>query len=138
MARKPDQPGQSLEAEPELVHDNRRDTGCKYSFLAQCVKATSQALMPYLVKLIDFPGLLPEAQADAENRFRRALDRQLGEDVMPVWEAFQDASDSSATDLSKDDIAMAIRWPKAYDAAKTAGFRDLGTADGAYFELRAA
>lgn len=94
--------------------------------------------MPYTVKLIDFPGLQPKAQADAEHRFRRTLEKQLGEDVMPVWKAFQDASDSSATDLSKDDIATANRWPRAYDAAKTAGFRDLGTADEAYFEVRAA
>lgn len=93
--------------------------------------------MNYTVKLIDFPGLLPEAQVDAENRFRRTLDKQLGEDVLTVWRAFQDASDTSATDLSKGDIAMAGRWPKAYDAAKTAGFRDLGTADEAYFEVRA-
>lgn len=93
--------------------------------------------MPYTVKLIDFPGLLPEAQADAENTFRSTLHKQLGEDVMPVWKAFQDAADSSASDLSKNDIATANRWPKAYDATKTAGFRNLGTADEAYFEVRA-
>lgn len=93
--------------------------------------------MPYIIKLIDFPGLLPEARADAEQRFRRALDKQLAGDVMPVWRAYQDALDTSATDLSKDDIATASRWPKAYDAAKVAGFRDLGAADEAYFEVRA-
>lgn len=93
--------------------------------------------MNYTVKLIDFPGLLPEAQVDAENRFKRALEKQLGEEVVRVLRAFRDASDTSATDLSKDDIATASRWPKAYDAAKTAGFRDLGSADEAYFEVRA-
>jgi hypothetical protein len=94
--------------------------------------------MPYTVSLQEFPGLPFDAQQQAEQRFRRALDKALGERVDPVLRAFQVASDSSAEDLSKEDFALASAWPKAYDLARTAGFRDLGGAEEAFFEVRAA
>ncbi len=50
--------------------------------------------------------------------------------------AFENASESSADELTKDEIALAANWAKAYEAAKTAGFRALGEADEAYFEVR--
>ena len=50
--------------------------------------------------------------------------------------AFENASESSADELAKDEIALAASWAKAYEAAKTAGFRALGEADEAYFEVR--
>lgn len=93
--------------------------------------------MPYTVSLQDFPSLPSDAQQQAEQRFRRALDKALGERVDTVLRAFQVASDSSAEDLSKDDLALAGAWPKAYDLARTAGFRDLGAAEEAFFEVRA-
>jgi hypothetical protein len=45
------------------------------------------------------------------------------------------ASESDKTELKKDEIALAKRWAKAYDAAKTAGFRDLGDVDEAHFDV---
>ena len=94
--------------------------------------------MPYTVSLQEFPGLPFDAQRQAEQRFRRALDKALGEErVDPVLRAFQVAADSSAEDLSKEDFALASAWPKAYDLARTAGFRDLGAAEEAFFEVRA-
>ena len=92
--------------------------------------------MSYAIVLQDFPNLPADAKADAEKRFKRALEKALGEDVMPIFKAFSDASDAGPDALSRDDLLLANRWPKAYDLAKTAGFRDLGTADEAFFELR--
>lgn len=92
--------------------------------------------MSYTVKLIDFPDAPADVIASAEARFRRELDKLLGESVEPALKAFENASESSADELTKDEIALAATWAKAYDAAKTAGFRALGEADEAYFEIR--
>jgi hypothetical protein len=91
----------------------------------------------YTVRLADYPHPAADAMKISEQRFRRELDRQLGADVMPALRAFQNASESGESDLTKTEIALAVRWAKAYDAARTAGFRDLGDADEAYFEVRA-
>ena len=93
--------------------------------------------MSYTVTLIDFPDAPSGVIATAETRFRRELDKLLGDEVEPALKAFENASESSADELTKDEIALAARWAKAYDAAKTAGFRALGEADEAYFEVRA-
>ena len=71
----------------------------------------------------------------AEQRFRRELDKQLGGDMLLALRAFQNASESGER-LTKDEIALALSWAKAYDLARTAGFRDLGDTDEAYFEAR--
>ncbi|KQX31959.1 hypothetical protein [Variovorax sp. Root434] len=91
----------------------------------------------YTVRLADYPHPAADAMKVSEQRFRRELDRQLGADVVPALRAFQNASESGESDLTKPEIALAVRWAKAYDAARTAGFRDLGDADEAYFEMRA-
>ncbi|MDQ0039526.1 hypothetical protein [Variovorax boronicumulans] len=93
--------------------------------------------MSYTVTLIDFPDAPSDVIATAETRFRRELDKLLGDEVEPALKAFENASESSADELTKDEIALAARWARAYDAAKTAGFRALGEADEAYFEVRA-
>jgi hypothetical protein len=91
----------------------------------------------YLVRLLDYPHPAADAVKVAEQRFRRELDRQLGNDVVPALRAFQNASESVESDLTKGEIALAKRWIKAFDAARTAGFRDLGDTDEAYFAVRA-
>lgn len=91
----------------------------------------------YLVRLSDYPHPAADAVKVAEQRFRRELDRQLGHDVVPALRAFQNASESGESDLTKDEIALAKRWIKAFDTARTAGFRDLGDTDEAYFAVRA-
>jgi hypothetical protein len=90
----------------------------------------------YLVRLSDYPHPAPDAVKVAEQRFGRELDRQLGHDVVPALRAFQNASESGESDLTKAEIALAKRWIKAFDAARTAGFRDLGDTDEAYFAVR--
>ena len=91
----------------------------------------------YLVRLSDYPHPAADAVKVAEQRFRRELDRQLGHDVVPALRAFQNASESGESDLTKDEVTLAKRWIKAFDAARTAGFRDLGDTDEAYFAVRA-
>ncbi|MDQ0081280.1 hypothetical protein J2W35_001617 [Variovorax boronicumulans] len=95
-----------------------------------------EARVTYAVRLADYPHPAADAVKVAEQRFRREIDRQLGTDVVEALRAFQNASESSESDLSKAEIAMAKRWAKAYDAARTAGFRDLGDTDEAFFDVR--
>jgi hypothetical protein len=92
--------------------------------------------MSYTVKLVDFPDAPADVIATAESRFRRELDKLLGESVEAALKAFETASESSADELSKDELALAATWAKAYETAKSAGFRALGEADEAYFEIR--
>lgn len=87
-----------------------------------------------MVRLVDYPAV--DAVKVAEQRFRRELDRQLGVDVLPALRAFRNASESGESDLARDEIALAKQWAKAYDAARAAGFRDLGDTDEAYFDVR--
>lgn len=47
------------------------------------------------------------------------------------------AEESGANEISKAEFAMASRWPKAYDLARTAGFRDLGSVEEVFFDNRA-
>ncbi|RSZ36890.1 MULTISPECIES: hypothetical protein [unclassified Variovorax] len=95
-----------------------------------------EARVSYTVRLADYSHPAADAVKVAEQRFRREIDRQLGDDVVEALRAFQNASESSESDLSKAEIAMARRWAKAYDAARTAGFRDLGETDEAFFDVR--
>lgn len=90
----------------------------------------------YEVLLADYVHAGDEAIGLAQRRFQRELERQLGSDVLPALRAFQNASESSESDLSKAEITLAKRWAKAYDAARTAGFRDLGDTDEAFFDVR--
>ena len=92
------------------------------------------APVAYIVRLVDYPAV--DALKVAEQRFRRELDKQLSGDVLLALRAFQNASESGESDLTKAEIALAKRWAKAYDAVRTAGFRDLGDTDEAYFEVR--
>jgi hypothetical protein len=58
--------------------------------------------MSYTVKLVDFPDAPADVIATAESRFRRELDKLLGESVEAALKAFENASESSADELSKD------------------------------------
>lgn len=92
--------------------------------------------MTYIAKLLEFPGLPPELISTAEKRFRTTLEKALGDDLEQVLRAYSNAAESGGDDLSVDEMAMASAWPKAYEKAKMAGFRDLGGADEAYFDVR--
>jgi hypothetical protein len=90
----------------------------------------------FIAKLLDYPHATADVVRVSEQRFTRELERQLGEDVVPALRAYQNAYESSGADLTKDELALAQRWANAYDAARTAGFRDLGDTDEAFFEVR--
>ena len=92
--------------------------------------------MTYTVTLVDFPSAPADVLRAAEARFGSALEKLLGDQVEPTLRAFQNASESSGNELSKDEVALAGTWQKAYEAAKLAGFRDLGESQEAYFEVR--
>jgi hypothetical protein len=92
--------------------------------------------MTYAVHLIDYPHSTPDVLKLSVQRFTRELEKKLGDRTEQAFKAFQNASESSAEDLTADEIGLAADWAKAYDAAKTAGFRDLGDTDEAYFEVR--
>ena len=114
---------------PPLPQEDREE-------LFQFEDVEVEARVTYAVRLADYPHPAADAVKVAEQRFRREIDRQLGADVVEALRAFQNASESSESDLSKAEIAMAKRWAKAYDAARTAGFRDLGDTDEAFFDVR--
>jgi hypothetical protein len=90
----------------------------------------------FIAKLLDYPHATADVVRVSEQRFTRELERQLGEDVVPALRAYQNAYESSGAGLTKDELTLAQRWAKAYDAARTAGFRDLGDTDEAFFEVR--
>ena len=92
--------------------------------------------MAITVTLQDYPTGNVDAVAQAVNRFRRELERKLGHETEAAFRAFQNASESSASDLTKAEIGLATQYAAAYEAARTAGFRDLGDVQEAYFEVR--
>jgi hypothetical protein len=94
--------------------------------------------MPYTVTLEDFPEISDKHRQEAERRFRRTLERALGgeDSVIPAYKAWQAAEESSAGDLTADEVALAKRWLAAAGRARNDGFTDLGEAPEAYFEVR--
>lgn len=92
--------------------------------------------MTFTARLREFPGLPPDHIATAEKRFRSTLERELGDNLERVLKAYANAAGSGVEEMNEDERALASAWPKAYDKARSAGFRDLGTADEAYFDVR--
>nr|WP_093122889.1 hypothetical protein [Variovorax sp. OK605] len=123
-------PAPSLASTPAPARAVQRDEPFRFE------NVEVEARVTYTVRLADYPHPAADAVKVAEQRFRREIDKQLGGDVVAALRAFQNASESSESDLSKAEIAMAKRWAKAYDAARTAGFRDLGDTDEAFFDVR--
>lgn len=130
VLRPPSQPARPLPAPPPASRAEASEAPFRFEDIEV------EARVSYTVRLADYPHPAAEAAKVAEQRFRREIDKQLGGDVVAALRAFQNASESSESDLSKAELAMAKRWAKAYDAARTAGFRDLGDTDEAFFDVR--
>ncbi|AYQ26570.1 MULTISPECIES: hypothetical protein [unclassified Polaromonas] len=92
---------------------------------------------PYSVSLQGVEGLPSAERISAELRFIRELERTFGnsETVVDVYRAWRDACDCDASELSAETSSLAVRWPKAVDAAQRAGLKNIGDSD-AYFELQ--
>lgn len=92
----------------------------------------------YTVTLQDAPiDITDRARADAEQRFRRTLERALGgpDVVLGAHRAWQAAEDTAEAEMSADDMMLAKRWITAATQARNDGFRDLGETE-AWFEVR--
>jgi len=95
----------------------------------------------YTVTLRDYPEDLPAQQrANAERRYAKELEKQFGgpEQVATGLDTMSSLEDSPPEVVSPGDLTLLKHWGRASVAAKQAGFRDLGEADGAYFEVRTA
>jgi 3-hydroxyacyl-CoA dehydrogenase len=93
----------------------------------------------YTVTLRDCPDEVPERiRTMAEARYAKALENALGgpEQVAAALDTMADLETADAEEISQADLALAARWAKACNAARQAGFRDLGEAEGMYFEVR--
>ncbi|BEU97237.1 hypothetical protein ACDW_29420 [Acidovorax sp. DW039] len=93
----------------------------------------------YTVTLRDCPDEVPErTRTMAEARYAKALENALGgpEQVAAALDTMADLETADAEEISQADLALAARWTKACNAARQAGFRDLGEAEGMYFEVR--
>jgi hypothetical protein len=95
----------------------------------------------FTVVLRDYPEDLPaKERIAAEARYAKALEKQLGsaEQVAAALDTMENLEVSPPEVVSPGDLTLLKAWGKATAAAKQAGFRDLGEADGAYFEVRLA
>lgn len=93
--------------------------------------------MSITARLNDTPAGTPaDILKSAEGRFLRELEKLLGADSAPALRAFEVAQDSSAEDLTKEEIRLASKWADAFDKARLAGMRELGDGGEAYFTVR--
>ena len=93
---------------------------------------------PYTVALADAADLPVAHRISAEVRFITEIERALGgaDEVALVYRAWLEASECQANDVDAQSAVLAVRWPKAMDAATRAGMRNLGDIGEAHFQLR--
>ena len=93
---------------------------------------------PYSVALEDSVELPSSHRIAAETRFAKVIERALGgpDGVASTYRAWVNASEAAATDVDQATASLAVLWPRAYDSARQAGFREIGEMPGAHFEVR--
>lgn len=92
----------------------------------------------YTITIQDAPtDITDRARRDAEERFRRTLERALGgPDAVPLaYRAWQQTEDTAETEISAEDMMLAKHWIAAATRARNDGLRDFGESE-AYFEVR--
>ncbi|MFC6284945.1 MULTISPECIES: hypothetical protein [Polaromonas] len=91
---------------------------------------------PYVVSLETLTALPAAEKISAEMRFIKELDKSLGgpESVVSTFMAWKEACESDAAELSADVASLAVKWPKAFEAAQRAGLKSIGEGE-AHFEL---
>jgi len=93
----------------------------------------------FTVVLHDYPEDLPaKERTAAEARYTRELTRQFGspEQVAAALDTLHGLEEAAPDAVSPGELALVKQWGKATNAARQAGFRDLGDAQEAYFEVR--
>lgn len=90
---------------------------------------------PYVVSLETLTTLPAAEKISAEMRFIKELDKSLGgpASVVSTFMAWKEACESDAAELGSDVASLAVKWPKAFEAAQRAGLKGIG--DEAHFEL---
>ena len=96
-------------------------------------------MLQYTVHL-ECPSLPAPLRISAEVRYARALERALGGPVAVVeaYQAWTAANESAADELSAEEAERARRWARAAEAARLAGFQEIGAEEDAFFEVRLA
>ena len=91
---------------------------------------------PYSVSLQGVEDLPAAERISAEIRFIKELERGLGseESVVSVYRAWTEAAEAEASELDAETSSLAVKWPKAFNAAQRAGLKNIGEGD-AHFEL---
>jgi hypothetical protein len=91
---------------------------------------------PYGVSLHDIEDLPEAERVSAERRFIKELNRGLGgaDAVVAAYRAWRDACECDASELSASVASLAVKWPKAFEAAQRAGLKNIGESE-AHFEL---
>lgn len=93
----------------------------------------------FTVALHDYPEDLPaKNRMAAEARYTKELTRQFGssEQVAAALDTLHSLEESPPDAVSSSELGLLKQWGKATNAARQAGFRDLGDAQEAYFEVK--
>jgi len=92
----------------------------------------------YTITLQDAPAEIPDhAKQEAEQRFRRTLERVLGgpDAVLAAYRAWQTTEDTAEDEMSPEAMELAKRWINAAGRARNDAFQSLGETE-AWFEVR--
>jgi hypothetical protein len=93
----------------------------------------------FTVALHDYPDDMPEkSRMAAETRYTKELVRHFGscDQVAEALDTLLGLEDAPPEEITPTSLSLLQLWNKATNAARQAGFRDLGEAEGAYFEVQ--
>lgn len=93
---------------------------------------------PYSVTLRDYPEALRHAdRVKIETRYAKELERTFGspENVAAALDTMESLESSPPEVLSPGDLSLVKQWGKASAAARQAALREMGDAEGCYFEV---
>lgn len=93
---------------------------------------------PYSVTLRDYPEALRHAdRVKIETRYAKELERTFGspENVAAALDTMESLESSPPEVLSPGDLSLVKQWGKASAAARQAALREIGDAEGCYFEV---
>lgn len=92
----------------------------------------------FTVTLCDFDNLPPAERAKAEQRYAKALTRQLGgpEQVSETLQWVQRLEEDPPEEISEEIKSGFARWMKAVRSATEAGMQGLGEGENCFFEVR--